>query len=157
MATSVISISGLTTLCYCGARAGEYTQAARASQSSHQRPARESFLERKRSKRAKVDAAIRNASAPIGTAASLTSAMVTILMYKIYSIPAQKVNNKERGRRAVVKTEGRTGKVKTDIEMSREKKDLIVRECAIKMMSPRYGRLLSTLQPFKYCACTRSS
>ena len=112
MATLVISMPGMATLCYCGARAGEHTQAARASQSSHQKPASESFLERKRSKRAKVDIAIRNASAPIGAAASLTPAMVTVRS-RVYDIfdPSTKFNNKELWRRAVATAEGRIGKV----------------------------------------------
>ena len=111
MATFVMSMPGLTTLCYCGARAGEHTQGARASQSSHQKPALESFLERKRSKRAKVVMAIRNASTPIGAAASLTSAMIAARS-RIYGIfdSSTKVNDKEVGRRAVATTEERIGK-----------------------------------------------
>ena len=45
------------------------TQAARASQLSHHRPAGESFRDRKRSGRAIVDIAMRNTPTPTGVAA----------------------------------------------------------------------------------------
>lgn len=135
MATFVISILDLTTLCYYGARAGEHTQAARASQSSHQKPASESFLERKRSKRAKVDMAIRNASTPIGAAASLTPAMVAVRA-RVYDVFGSntKVDDKGLECRAVAMTEGRigTGWFKSDIVMNGQKKNLNVRELAIE-------------------------